>query len=99
MHEVYIDGTKYVPAQFTHPANSRAIKIALLKIFWGDCLNDSDEELDEKWKDLVIKVTDNPRRTESSVCFTIDDLLSEISEVMREHVNTDNATKGHNSND
>ena len=77
--EVFIDGIRYVPAKTVRPSDSRAIKIALLQEYWGDCSNDTDAELDEKWKDVYIVVTDRTQGYTPSDLLTINDVLDEIS--------------------
>lgn len=77
--EVLIDGTMYVPAQSVQVANSRAIKIALLSKFYGDVSKESDQELDERFKDIYIDVTDSPNTNELDYLFTIDELINQIS--------------------
>lgn len=79
-HEVFIDGVKYVPAKTVQSANARAIKLALLEKFWGECSKDDDEKLEEKWEGVYIHVTDTPAGEDSSL-WTIDELLDKISEL------------------
>lgn len=76
-HEVIIDGVRYIPAKEVHPLNTRAIKLALLEHFWGDCSTDSDEKLDQRFEDLTIKIDE----FDYDHGFTITNLLDRIAEL------------------
>lgn len=78
-HDVFINGVRYVPASTVRPANARAIKLALLEKFWGDCSCDSDEELNQKWENVFILVTDEAH--DPARVWAIDDLLDRISQL------------------
>lgn len=75
--KVIIDGVEYVPAKDVQPANSRAIKIALIEQFWGECSNWSDKQLDAEWKGLYVRVLEEPGEHGQ----TIDEVLNRISEL------------------
>ena len=79
--EVFIDGIKYVPAKTVQPSDSRLIKIALMEDFWGDCSNDTDEELNEKWADVYIFVSDDSRGYRPEDLVSIDMVLNKISKL------------------
>lgn len=77
-HEVFINRVRYVPAKDVQPTNARAIKLALLEIFWGNCSSDSDEELDRKCSDLFISVVEVEP---NSSYWSIEDFVSRTGEL------------------
>jgi hypothetical protein len=51
--------------------------LALIEYFWGDCSNDSDEELDRKWSNLNIRVYDDGQ--EGSTIYEVLELVAHYS--------------------